>query len=130
MVVGYFCSHWRDGSLEFRRYFSQSCYTSLPVLRVYERQITVFYVFITHANDMVTVQMLILIQHFAHHTTQISITSSLYNILCTVNTQHTSRQDAIITVRLYLATCFGRNRPSSGQLRTILRYIKIALNVP
>ena len=25
----------------------------------------------------------------------------LYNILCTVNTQHTSRQDAIITIRLY-----------------------------
>jgi len=48
----------------------------------------------------------------------------LYNILCTANTQHTSRQDAIITIRLYLATCFGRNRPSSGQLRTILRYSK------
>jgi len=47
-----------------------------------------------------------------------------YNILCTVNTQHTSRQDAIITIRLYLATCFGRKRPSSGQLRTILRYSK------
>jgi len=46
--------------------------------------------------------------------------SNLYNILCTVNTQHTSRQDAIITIRLYLATCFGRNRPSSGQQRTIL----------
>ena len=50
----------------------------------------------------------------------------LYNILCTVNTQHASRQDAIITVRLYLATCFGRKRPSSGQLRTILRYSKIS----
>ena len=46
----------------------------------------------------------------------------LYNILCTVNIQHTSRQDAIITIRLYLATCFGRKRPSSGPLRTILRY--------
>ena len=45
--------------------------------------------------------------------------SRLYNILRTVNTQHTSRQDAIITIRLYLATCFGRKRPSSGQLRTI-----------
>jgi len=32
----------------------------------------------------------------------------LYNIQCTVNTQHTSRHDAIITIRLYLATCFGR----------------------
>jgi len=41
----------------------------------------------------------------------------VYNTLCTVNTQHTSRQDAIITIRLYLATCFGRKRPSSGQLR-------------
>ena len=50
--------------------------------------------------------------------------SDLYNILCTINTQHISRQDAIITIRLYLATCFGRNRPSSGQLRTILRYSK------
>jgi hypothetical protein len=49
---------------------------------------------------------------------------SLYNILCTVNKQHTSRQDAIITIRLYLATYFGRERPSSGQLRTILRYSK------
>ena len=48
----------------------------------------------------------------------------LYNILCTVNTQYTSRQDAIITIRLYLATCFGRNWPSSGQLRTIIRYSK------
>ena len=28
------------------------------------------------------------------------------------------------TVRLHLATCFGRKRPSSGQLRTILRYSK------
>ena len=50
--------------------------------------------------------------------------SNLYNILRTVNTQHTSRQDALITIRLYLATCFGRNRPSSGQLRTILRCSK------
>ena len=49
---------------------------------------------------------------------------NLCNILCTVNTQHTSRQDAIITIRLYLATCFGSKRPSSGQLRTILRYSK------
>jgi len=24
--------------------------------------------------------------------------------------------DAIITIKLYLATCFGRNRPSSGQV--------------
>ena len=38
--------------------------------------------------------------------------------------QHKSRQDAIIKIRLYLATCFGRNRPSSVQLRTILRYSK------
>ena len=53
-----------------------------------------------------------------------NIPKYLYNTLCTVNTQHTSRQDAIITVRLYLATCFGRDRPSSGQLRTILRYSK------
>jgi len=50
--------------------------------------------------------------------------SNLYNILRTVNTQQTSRQDAIMTIRLYLATCFGRNRPSSGQLRTILSYSK------
>ena len=50
----------------------------------------------------------------------------LYNILCTVNTQHTSRQDAIVTIRLYLATCFGHKQPSSGQLRTILRYSKIS----
>ena len=28
---------------------------------------------------------------------------NLYNILCTINTQYTSRQDAIITIRLYLA---------------------------
>ena len=43
--------------------------------------------------------------------------ATLYNILCTVNTQHTSRQDAIIKIRLYLATCFSRKRPSSSQLR-------------
>ena len=46
------------------------------------------------------------------------------NILCTVNTQHASRQDAIITISLYLAKCFGRKRPSSGELKTILRYSK------
>jgi len=50
-----------------------------------------------------------------------------YNILRTVNTQHTSRQDAIIKIRLYLATCFGRKRPSSGQLRTVLRYSTLTL---
>ena len=27
--------------------------------------------------------------------------TSLYNILCIVNTQHTSKQDAVITVMLY-----------------------------
>ena len=48
----------------------------------------------------------------------------LYNILYTVNTQHTSRQDALIIIRLYLATCFGLKQPSSGQLRTILRCSK------
>ena len=53
----------------------------------------------------------------------------LYNIFCTVNTQHTLRQDAIITIRLYVATCFGRKRPSSGQLRTILRYSKNIVTV-
>ena len=52
------------------------------------------------------------------------VLSNLYDILCTVNTEHTSRQDAIITIRLYLATRFGRKRPSSGQLRTTLRYSK------
>jgi len=31
------------------------------------------------------------------------------------------KQDAIITVRLYLATCYGRDRPSSGQLRTRIK---------
>ena len=30
------------------------------------------------------------------------------------------KQDAIITIRLYLATCFGRDRPSSCQLRTTI----------
>ena len=49
-------------------------------------------------------------------------------IFCTVNSQHTSRQDAIITIRLYLATCFNCERPSSGQLRTILRYFNIVLS--
>jgi len=48
----------------------------------------------------------------------------LCNILRTVNTQHTSRQDAIITFRFYLATRFGRKRPFPGQLRTILWYSK------
>jgi len=48
--------------------------------------------------------------------------SNLYNILCTINTQHTSRRDSIITIKLYFATCFGRGRPSSGQLKTILMY--------
>jgi hypothetical protein len=43
--------------------------------------------------------------------------SFLYATLRTVNKQHTSRQDAIIKIRLYLATCFGRKRLSSSQLR-------------
>ena len=52
----------------------------------------------------------------------ISVNRDFYNILCTANTQQISRQGAIITIRLYLATHFDRDRPSSGQLRTILRY--------
>jgi len=31
------------------------------------------------------------------------------------------KQGAIITIRQYLATCFGRDRPSSGQLRTTIK---------
>jgi len=31
------------------------------------------------------------------------------------------KQDAIITIRLYLAACFGHDRPSSGQLRTTIK---------
>ena len=31
------------------------------------------------------------------------------------------KQDELITIRWYLATCFGRNRPSSGQLRTTIK---------
>ena len=46
---------------------------------------------------------------------------NVYNILCTINTQHTSKQDATVTIRLYLATCFGRDRSSSGQLRTAIK---------
>ena len=38
-------------------------------------------------------------------------------ILCTVNTQHTSRQDAIITIRLHLPTCFGR-KPFTDETRS------------
>jgi hypothetical protein len=34
----------------------------------------------------------------------LTVLSNLYNILCTANTRHTSRQDATITIRLYLAT--------------------------
>ena len=49
--------------------------------------------------------------------------ANLCNIVCTVNTQHTARQDAIITIGLYLATRFGRKRPSSSELRTVLMYI-------
>jgi hypothetical protein len=45
--------------------------------------------------------------------------SNLYNIICTVNTQHTSKQDTIITIWLYLATCFGRDRQSSGHLSLV-----------
>jgi len=59
------------------------------------------------------------------------VLSNLYNILCTVNTQHTSKQYAIITIRLYLATCLGRYRPSSGHLRsTVLTYLNIVLSWP
>jgi len=40
------------------------------------------------------------------------------------------KQDAIITVKLYLATCFGCDWPSSGQLRTTLRYSKNIFTLP
>jgi len=53
----------------------------------------------------------------------------LYNILHTVNTRQTPKRDAVITIRLYLATCFGRKRPSSGQLGTILRYSKNSIQL-
>ena len=42
--------------------------------------------------------------------------------MCTVNTQHTARQDALFTIGLCLATIFGRKRPSSSELRTVLMY--------
>jgi len=40
-----------------------------------------------------------------------------------MNRQYTAynKQDVIITIRLYLATCFGRDRPYSGQLRTTIK---------
>ena len=59
---------------------------------------------------------------------QISVNNNNYyynTILRTVNTQHTSRQDAIITNWLYLATCFGSKRPSAGEL---LRSLKLSFN--
>jgi len=37
------------------------------------------------------------------------------------HTKHTSKRDATITIRTYLAICFGRDRPSSGQLRTTIK---------
>jgi len=40
------------------------------------------------------------------------VLSNLYNVLCTVNTQHTSRQDAIIKIRLYLATILRYSKNS------------------
>ena len=43
--------------------------------------------------------------------------SAMYTILRMVSTQHTSRQDAIITIGLYLATCFGRNRPTKNNIK-------------
>jgi len=73
------------------------------------------------------VDMVIGLRGFIKHWLFLLLAGKLLNlhyILCTANTQHTSRQDVIITIRLYVATCFGRDRPSSGQLRTILRYSK------
>ena len=50
--------------------------------------------------------------------------AELCNILCTVSTQHGARQDATITIGLYLAICFGSKRPTASKLRTVLRYSK------
>ena len=47
--------------------------------------------------------------------------AKLCDILCTVNTEYRARQDAIITIRLYLAACFGRKWSSASKLRTALR---------
>jgi hypothetical protein len=47
--------------------------------------------------------------------------AKLCDILCTVNTERRARQDAIITIRLYLAACFGRKWSSASKLRTVLR---------
>jgi len=40
-----------------------------------------------------------------------------------MHSQYTTyiKQDGLITIRLYLATCFGRDRPTSGRLRTTLK---------
>ena len=47
--------------------------------------------------------------------------AKLCDIMCTVNTEHRARQDAIITIRLYLATCFCRKWLSASKLITVLR---------
>ena len=46
------------------------------------------------------------------------------------NSLHTTyiKQDAIITIRWYLTTCFSRDRSSSGQLRTTIKVQKLVLN--
>jgi len=43
-----------------------------------------------------------------------------------MHSQYTTyiKQDVLITIKLYLATCFGRDRPFSGQLRTVSSYSK------
>ena len=57
--------------------------------------------------------------------------NSIKSVEYIMHRQYTTyiRQDTIITIRLYLATCFGRDRPSSGKLRTTLRYSGITLNL-
>ena len=53
-----------------------------------------------------------------------------YNLYI-VHRQYTTyiKEDTIITIGWYLATCFGRDRPSSGRLRTtILGAVETVLN--
>jgi len=54
-----------------------------------------------------------------HYVCPLNYIFFLYNVFCTVNTQHILRQDAIITIRLYILLYLNiaLNWPEDGRLR-------------
>ena len=52
-------------------------------------------------------------------------THSVTNIFCTISTQHTSKQDAIITIRLYLANLFDEALAVEENISTTFYFLNL-----